>query len=80
MWAPWGEGGGEGGTDWKSSIDIFPGSPAGEESACNAEDPGSIPGSGRSHEEGIGYPLQYSRATRVAQMVRSPPAMQDTQV
>ena len=33
---------------------------AGKESACNAGDPGSIPGSGRSPGEGIGYPLQYS--------------------
>ena len=33
---------------------------AGKESACNAGDPGSIPGSGRSSGEGIGYPLQYS--------------------
>ena len=31
-----------------------------KESACNAGDPGSIPGSGRSAGEGIGYPLQYS--------------------
>ena len=38
----------------------FPGSSAGKESACNAGDPGSIPGSGRSPGEGIGYPLQYS--------------------
>ena len=38
----------------------FPGNSAGEESACNAGDPGLIPGSGRSHGEGIGYPLQYS--------------------
>ena len=38
----------------------FPGSPAGKESSCNAGDPGSIPGSGRSSGEGIGYPLQYS--------------------
>ena len=36
----------------------FPGSPAGKESTCNAGDPGSIPGSGRSAGEGIGYPLQ----------------------
>ena len=36
----------------------FPGSSAGKESACNAGDPGSIPKSGRSLEEG--YPLQYS--------------------
>ena len=38
----------------------FPGSSAGKESTCNAGDPGWIPGSGRSPEEGIGYPLQYS--------------------
>ena len=38
----------------------FPGSSAGTESACNAGEPGSIPGSGRSPGEGIGYPLQYS--------------------
>ena len=35
----------------------FPGSSAGKESACNAGDPSSIPGSGRSPEEGISYPL-----------------------
>ena len=38
----------------------FPCSSAGKESACNAGDPGFIPGSGRSPGEGIGYPLQYS--------------------
>ena len=38
----------------------FPGSSAGKESACNAGDPGSIPGLGRSTREGKGYPLQYS--------------------
>jgi len=38
----------------------FPGSSAGKESACNAGDPGSIPGSGRSPGEGNSYPLQYS--------------------
>ena len=32
----------------------------GKESACDAEDPGSITGSGRSPGEGNGYPLQYS--------------------
>ena len=37
----------------------FPGSSAGKESACNAGDPGLIPGSGRSAGEGNGYPLQY---------------------
>ena len=38
----------------------FPDSSVGKESACNAGDPGFIPGSGRSPGEGIGYPLQYS--------------------
>ena len=38
----------------------FPGGSAGKESACKAEDPGSIPGLGRFPEEGNGYPLQYS--------------------
>ena len=38
----------------------FPDSSVGKESACNAGDPGSIPGSGRSTDKGIGYPLQYS--------------------
>ena len=37
----------------------FPCSSAGKESACNAGDPSSIPGSGRSAGEGIGYPFQY---------------------
>ena len=37
-----------------------PGGLEGKASACNAEDPGSIPGSGRSPEEGNGNPLQYS--------------------
>ena len=35
-------------------------SSVGKESTCNAGDPGLIPGSGRSADEGIGYPLQYS--------------------
>ena len=39
-----------------------------------------IPGSGRSPGEGIGYPLQYSWASLVAQMVKNPPAMGETQV
>jgi len=37
----------------------FPGSSAGKESACNTRDPGSIPGSGRTTGEVIGYPLQF---------------------
>ena len=42
----------------------FPDSSVGKESACNAGNPGLIPGSGRSAGEGIGYPLQYSWASR----------------
>ena len=41
---------------------------------------GSIPGSGRSPGEGKGYPLQYSWAFLVAQLVKNPPAMQETWV
>ena len=40
----------------------FPGSSAGKESACNAGDPGSVPGARRFAGEGIDYPLQYSWA------------------
>ena len=58
----------------------FPGSSAGKESACNAGDPGSIPGLGSSPGEGIGYLLQYSWAAPVAQMVKNLPAMQETWV
>ena len=55
-------------------------SSAGKESACNVGDPGSILGLGRSPGEGIGYPLQYSWASLVAQMVKNPPAMWETWV
>ena len=48
----------------------FPGVSDGKESVCNAGDPGSIPGSGRSTREGIGYPLQYSWASLVTQLVK----------
>ena len=41
-----------------------------KESACIAGDPNLIPGSGRSSGEGIGYPLQYSWASLVAQLVK----------
>ena len=58
----------------------FPGGSAGRESAYNAVDPDLIPGLGRSSGEGVGYPLQYSWASLVAQMVKNPPAMQDTWV
>ena len=52
----------------------------GKESACNAGDPSSIPELGRSSGEGIGYPLQYSWASLVAQLVKNPPAMRETWV
>ena len=52
----------------------------GKESACNTGDPGSIPGLGRSAEEGIGYSLQYSWASLVAQLVNNLPAMRETWV
>ena len=55
-------------------------SSAGKESTCSAEDPNSIPGSGRSPGEEIGYPLQYSWASLVAQMVKNLPTMQETWV
>ena len=58
----------------------FPGNSAGKESACNAGDPGSIPGSGRSPAEGIAYPLQYSWSSLVAQLVKNPPAMWESWV
>ena len=58
----------------------FPGSSAGEESTCNARDPGSISGSGRCPGGGIGYPLQYSWASLVAQTVKNPPAIRETWV
>ena len=55
-----------------------PGSSAGKESACNAGDLSSIPGLGRSLGEQIGYPLQYSWVSLVAQM--NAPAMLETWV
>ena len=59
---------------------VLPGVSAGEESACSAGDPSSIPGSGRSDGEGTGYPLQYSWASLVAQPVQNPPLMRETWV
>ena len=52
----------------------------GKESACNAGDPGLVPGLGRSPGEGIGYLFQYSWASLVAQMVKDPPAVWETWV
>ena len=56
----------------------FPCGSVGKESYCNAGDPSSIPGLGRS--PGKGYPLQYSRASLVAQTVKNLPAVQETPV
>ena len=58
----------------------FPGRSVGKESTCNAGDPGLIPGLGRSTGEGIGYPLHYSWASLLDQLVKNPPAMQETWV
>ena len=58
----------------------FPGSSTGKESTYNAGDHGSIPGSGRYPGEGISYPLKYSWASMVAQLVKNPPAMWETWV
>ena len=63
---------------WPSLLG-FPCDSAGKESACNVGDLGSIPGLGRSPGDGKGYPLQYSWATLVAQLVKkNPPAMWET--
>ena len=58
----------------------FSGSLAGKESACSAGGPCLIPESGRSPGEGIGYPLQLSWASLVAQTVKNLPAIQETWV
>ena len=70
---------------WSNSVSVyinpgFSGSSAGKESACNAGNPSSIPGSGRSPGEGIGYPFQCSRASLVVQTVKNPSTMQETWV
>ena len=49
----------------------FPHRSVGKESTCNAQDPSLIPGLGRSAEEWIGYPVQYSWAFLVAQLVKN---------
>ena len=58
----------------------FPESSVGKESTRNAGDPGLLPGLGRSAGEGIGYPLQYSWASLMAQLVKNLPAMRETWV
>ena len=60
-----------------STISAFPDSSVSKESICNSRDP-SIPGSERSPGEGIGYPLQYSWASLVAQLVKKAPATRET--
>ena len=58
----------------------FPDSSVGKESTCNAEDLGSILGLGRSAGEGIGYPLQCSWVSLVAQLVKNPLVLWETWV
>ena len=58
----------------------FPDSSVGKESTCKAGDSGWIPGLGRSTGEGMDYPLQYSWASLVVQLVKNPPAMRETWV
>ena len=57
--------------DLHFSNNELPDSSVGKDSACNAGDPGLIPGLGRSTGEGIGYPLQCSWASLVAQLVKN---------
>ena len=56
------------------------GSSAGKESTCKAGDPSLIPRPGGFAGKGIGYPLQYPQASLVAQLVKNPPAKQETWV
>ena len=58
----------------------FSDSSVGKESICKAGDPASIPGSGRSSGEGIGYPLQYFWTSLLAQLVKNPPATRESWV
>ena len=58
----------------------FPDSSVGKESACNTGDLSLIPGLGRSAGEGIGYPLQYSWVSLMAQLVKNLPAVEETWV
>ena len=56
----------------------FPDSSVGKESTCNAGDPHSVSGLERSAGEVIDYPLQYSWASLMAQLVKNLPAMWET--
>ena len=60
---------------WGWSVRCFTDSSVGKESACNAGDPSSIPGSGRSAGDRIGYLLQCFWSSLVAQLVKNPPAV-----
>ena len=62
IWPPW--------PSHSFTVVVVVGSSAGKESTGNSEDPSSIPGSGRSPRKGIGYPLQYSWDSLVAQLVK----------
>ena len=59
---------------------LIPDSSVGKEFACNAGEPGFILGFGRSTGEGIGYPLQYSWTSPVAQLVKKMSAIRETWV
>ena len=56
----------------------FPNRSVGKDATCNAGDPSSIPGLRRSPGKGIDYPLQYSWASLMAQLVKNPPAVWET--
>ena len=64
----------------KLDVRGYPDSSVRKESSCNAGDSRLTPGSWRSTEEGIGYPLQYSWASLVAHLVKNLPAMWETWV
>ena len=63
-----------------STLYGLPWSSGGKKSACNAEDPGSIPGWGRSTGELIDSPLQCTWTSLVVQLVNNSPEMQETWV
>ena len=67
-------------SSWPRDWTYIHDSSVGKESACNAGDPYWILGSGRYAGEGIGYSLQYSWASLVAQLVKNPPSMWETWV
>ena len=58
----------------------FPCGSAGKESTCNVGDLGLLPGLGRSPGDGIAYPLLYTWASLVAQLVKNLPGVQETPV